>query len=133
LRYGRRVTCWTSAALCAVGGALLLAAVPDRSVALGAVYAAGLGVMIWLLRRLVRSTGPRQDTLLVAAIAIVGRGLVMTLLAHLSMRPLGWTTLQQALVVLALGVLTLGLASDMLRYGPRVSGRVPALERAERR
>jgi 4-hydroxybenzoate polyprenyltransferase len=132
VRYGRVATCRTSAVLCLVGGVVLLLAVPDRSVALVAVYAVGLAVLVWLLARLARSTGPRQDTLLVAAVAILGRGLVMTLLAHLSMRPLAWTTLQQALVVLALGVLTLGLTSDMLRYGPRVRGRVPAAAAVQR-
>jgi len=126
VRYGRQVTCRTSAVLCVVGGAVLLLAVPDRSAALVAVYAGGLAVVVWLLVRLASSTGPRQDTVLVAAVAIVGRGLLLALLAHLSMRPLGWTVLQQALVVLALGVLTVGLASDMLRYGPRVRGTVPA-------
>ena len=49
VRYGRRVTCRTSAVLCVVGGAVLLLAVPDRSVALVAVYAGGLAVVVWLL------------------------------------------------------------------------------------
>jgi len=122
VRYGRQVTCRTSA--------VLLLAVPDRSVALVVVYAVGLAIVVWLLVRLASSAGPRQDTVLVAAVAIIGRGLLMALLAHLSMRPLGWTVLQQALVVLALGVLTVGLASDMLRYGPRVRGTAPVLEQS---
>lgn len=133
VRYGRTATCWTSGVLCVAGAVLLMVAVPDRSAALVAVYGVGVAVTGWLLARLARSAGPRQDTVLVATFAIVGRGLVLALLAHLSMRPLGWTLLPQALVVLAIGVLTLGLASDMLRHGPRVGGRVPTLERAAAR
>ncbi|GAB3592433.1 hypothetical protein GCM10027446_13130 [Angustibacter peucedani] len=126
VRHGRVVTCRVSAALCVVGGALLVAAVPDRTPALVAVYAAGLVAVVALLQRLSRSTSPRDDTLLVAAVAVVGRGLVLTLLAHLSARPLGWAAWQQAVLLLAVGGLTAGLAYDLLRHGPRVRGQVPA-------
>jgi len=126
VRHGRVVTCWASAALCVAGGALLVAAVPDRTPSLIASYAVGLAVVVGLLRRLSRTTSPRDDTVLVGAVAVIGRGLVAVLLAHLSVRPLGWAGWQQAALLLAITLVTLGLASDLLRHGPRVSGRAPS-------
>ncbi|GAA4349681.1 UbiA family prenyltransferase [Angustibacter luteus] len=126
VRHGRVVTCRVSAALSVLGGGLLMAAVPDRTPALVGLYVVGLAAVVALLRRLSRTTSPRDDTVLVGAIAVVGRGLVAGLLAHLAMRPLGWTAWQQALTLLALGVLTAGLASDLLRHGPQVRGTAPA-------
>jgi hypothetical protein len=120
VRYGRRATVRASAALCALGGATLMLAAPDRGMALVCVYVVGLAMMLWLLVRLGRSSTPRLDERLISAIAILGRFLLFALLAHLSMRSLGWTALQAALVLVALGALMLGLASDMLRLGPRV-------------
>ncbi|WP_426564904.1 UbiA family prenyltransferase [Angustibacter sp. McL0619] len=126
VRYGRVVTCRVSAVLCVVGGGLLLAAVPDRTLTLVAVYVVGLVAVVALLVRLSRVSSPREDTVLVGAITVLGRGMLVTLLAHLSMRPMGWTVWQQAATLIALGLLTGGLASDLLRHGPQVRGRVPA-------
>ncbi len=127
VRHGRVATCRVSAALCVVGGGLLVVAVPDRTPALVAVYALGLVAVVELLRRLARSTSPRDDVLLVGAVAVLGRGLVAALLAHLSMRPLGWGAWQQAAVLTAVGAVTGGLASDLLRHGARVRPAVPAV------
>jgi 4-hydroxybenzoate polyprenyltransferase len=126
VRHGRVVTCRVSAVLCVVGGGLLVAAVPDRTPSLVASYAVGLAAVVVLLLRLSRASSPRDDTVLVGAVAVVGRGLVAVLLAHLSMRPLGWTAGKQAALLLAVTVVTLGLASDLLRLGPRVSGSAPS-------
>jgi 4-hydroxybenzoate polyprenyltransferase len=126
VRHGRVVTCRVSALLSVLGGGLLLLAVPDRTPSLVAAYVAGLLAVVALLARLSRVSSPREDTVLVGAIAVLGRGLLVTLLAHLSMRPLGWVAWQQAAVLLALAVLTGGLASDLLRHGPQVRGSVPA-------
>ena len=67
VRHGRVVTCRVSAALCVLGGGLLLAAVPDRTPALVGLYVAGLAAVVALLWRLSRTTSPRDDTVLVGA------------------------------------------------------------------
>jgi hypothetical protein len=81
--------------------------------------------VVVLLARLARVSSPRDDMVLVGAVAVVGRGLLTALLAHLSMRPTGWVAWQQAVVLAAIAVLTGGLVDDLLRHGPQVRGRVP--------
>jgi 4-hydroxybenzoate polyprenyltransferase len=130
VRRGRVVTCRTSAGFWVVATGLLLVAVPDRTPSLIASYVIAMLAVLGLLSRLAVSTSPRRDTLLIGAIAIVGRGVGLTLLAHLSMRPMGWAAWQQAAVVLALTAFMAGLTGEFLRNGPRVRGHVPQLPAA---
>ncbi|GMA87985.1 hypothetical protein GCM10025868_32350 [Angustibacter aerolatus] len=55
VRHGRLVTCRVSAVACVLGGALLVAAVPDRTPALVSSYAVGLSGVVVLLALLARS------------------------------------------------------------------------------
>jgi 4-hydroxybenzoate polyprenyltransferase len=118
VRHGRRRTCAFSACCWTAGMAVLLAAVPRPTTALAAAFTGGLAGALWLLRRLAAAPGARQDEWLIAGLAIIGRGVILLLLAHLSMLQTGWSGSRNALVIGGLGVLTAGLAASMVRHGP---------------
>ena len=126
VRHGRVWTCRFSAVCWTLGTVLAVAALPGVTPSLVAVSTAYLGAALWLLHRLSRDDHPRREALLISAAAIVGRGLLLTVLAQLSVRPLHWSPWAQAATLLALLVLTLGQASTMLREGPASRLRVPA-------
>jgi 4-hydroxybenzoate polyprenyltransferase len=119
VRHGRVATCRFSAAGWAAGGALLLAGVPAPSPALYASVAVHLAAVLWLLRRLAAERHPHRETRLISCAAIVGRGLLLTLLAHESALPPHRSPAACAALLAALSALTLGQAYVMLRYGPR--------------
>jgi 4-hydroxybenzoate polyprenyltransferase len=118
VRHGRRWTCAFSACCWAAGMAVLLAAVPRPTPALAAALAGCLAGALWLLRRLATAPGARQDEFLIAGLAIIGRGVILLLLAHLSMLQTGWPGSRNAVVIGGLGVLTAGMAASMVRHGP---------------
>jgi 4-hydroxybenzoate polyprenyltransferase len=126
VRHGRRATCIFSAAFLALGVAVL-PFVRDLTVAMIGAYAFGLGVTLLLLRALARSTGARRDTALIAAIAIMGRGLLVTLYAHFAMTAAHWSTAAVSAIITALSVVFAGSARDMVRRGgPLTTSTVPA-------
>src|SRR5204863_4707493 len=90
VRHGRTATCAFSAT-CWVLGAIALLGVRGASWSLAATYATFVGVALALLRALARDGGARRDERLIAAIAIVGRAMVVTLIAHLSMTDARWS------------------------------------------
>jgi 4-hydroxybenzoate polyprenyltransferase len=118
VRYGRRRTCVFSACCWTAGLIVLLATVHRPTVALAIVYAGCLAGALWLLCRLATAEGGRREECLIAAIAIIGRGVVLLLFAHLSMTASGWPGWRYALVIGVLGVLTAGMATSMARHGP---------------
>ncbi len=125
VRYGRRRTCSVSAACWVAGAALLLAGVgsPPPSLVLG--YVLGVAAALGLLRALAAAGGPRRDEALISATAIVGRGLLLLLLAHLSIAAAGWSGPGHDAALAAL-VLVLGAqAYGMARYGPSTRTAVP--------
>ena len=128
VRHGRELTCRFSAACWTAGGVLLLAAVPHRTSAFVGVTALQLGAALWLLNRLRSETHPRRETALISALAIVGRGMIIVLLAHLSTGQFHWSGPAQSALLAALCLLTLGQAYSMVRYGPTSRLRVPATE-----
>jgi 4-hydroxybenzoate polyprenyltransferase len=125
VRHGRRATCQFAAIGWLAGSALTVTAMSWRgnaSVTLNAIYGAALAGVLVLLRALAVDHGPRRDELIISAIAIVGRGQLLTLLVTLSM-----TKHPELLspVVAALAVVTAGQAYDMLRRGPVMRRTVP--------
>ena len=118
VRHGRRWTCAFSACCWTAGMAVLLAAVHRPSTALAAAFAGCLAGALWLLRRLAAAPGARQDEWLISGLAIIGRGVILLLLAHLSMLETGWPGWRNALVIGGLGMLTAGMAASMVRHGP---------------
>jgi 4-hydroxybenzoate polyprenyltransferase len=125
VRHRRRRTCATSAGFW-VAGSVLLGVVRDVTPALVGAYVLCLAAALALLGALSRDRGPRRDEGLVSAIAIVGRGMIVLLLAHLSVTDAGWSAAAYDAVLGTLTVLTLGQAWTMVSRGPRAALTVPA-------
>jgi 4-hydroxybenzoate polyprenyltransferase len=121
VRHGRRPTCVVSA-MCWIGGSILLSVVRGFTVVLGIALAVELAVelafVLVLLALLSIDRGARGDEWLVSAIAILGRGTIVVLLAHLSMLDAHWPALAHALVLGSVVTITSAQAWTMLRFGP---------------
>jgi hypothetical protein len=91
-------------------GSATLAAVKQPTWMLAGAWAAQLALALWLLRALSFERGARHDEALISAIAIVGRGMLVLLLAHLTLIGAHWPALTSLAVVGALAASTLGLA-----------------------
>ena len=63
---------------------------------------------------------------IIGAIAILGRGMLLLLLAHLSMVQAGWAAWRYDATIGALAVLIGGQAVSMARHGPVTSTTIPA-------
>lgn len=124
VRHGRRVTCAVSA-VCWLLGLVTLAAVREPTPEIAVAYVLHVTAALLLLRALARDGGPRRDVALVAAIAIVGRGVVLALVAHLGMTDAGWSRPAYALTLCSLGTVMLGQAWTMARRGPRMRATMP--------
>ena len=125
VRHGRRRTCVLSAASLVLGSATL-AAVERPTPALALAWAVLLALALWLLRGLSVDRGPRRDEALIAGIAITGRGMLVTLLAHYSMTGAGWPAPAYLAVMGALLIITVAQARTMVRRGPSTRLTVPA-------
>jgi hypothetical protein len=82
-----------------------------------------------LLRAVSADRGPRRDEALIAAIAITGRGMILLLLAHLSMTDAHWAAWRYDAVLAALAAVTAGPAWSMIRHGPASRLTVPVRDR----
>lgn len=120
VRHGRRVTCVFSACCWVAGTAVIMAVVRQPTPALLAAQAGCALAALALLRMLASDPGPRQEELVISAIAIIGRGMVVMLLAHLAMRDAHWSAVLSSTVVAGLAVVIAGQATGMLRHGPAV-------------
>jgi 4-hydroxybenzoate polyprenyltransferase len=129
VRHGREATCRTSAA-CWIIGAATLAAAPGLSPTVAATQAALLAAALVLLHHLRTAGGPRRDERIISALAIVGRGMVLVVIAHLGAVDAGRSGLVAAALAVALTAISLADARAMLRYGPRVRLQLPADMRA---
>ncbi|MDQ6909887.1 MAG: hypothetical protein M3Z84_03735 [Actinomycetota bacterium] len=124
MRHGRRATCGLSA-LCWVAGATVLVGVRGAEVAYVITEGVCAVAALALLRALADDRGPRRDERLISAIAIVGRGMIVILIGHLSTTNLGSPALQYDAILAALAVITIGQAWTMLARGPAVRLTVP--------
>ena len=117
VRHGRRWTCAASA-VCWTAGTATLGAVRGFTWGLIVANAVYLALALWLLARLSTERGTRSDENTISAIAITGRGMLVTVLAHFSMAGAHWAPPAYSAVLAALVTLTLGQAATMLRHGP---------------
>jgi 4-hydroxybenzoate polyprenyltransferase len=124
VRHGRRATCVLSAVFL-VADVTVLPFVRDVTVALAGAYVTYMGASLLLLRALARSTSARHDELLVSAIAILGRGMLVTLYAHFAIVAAGWSAAAATALIVVLAAVVLGTTRDMLRHGPRSRSFVP--------
>ncbi|GAA1850892.1 UbiA prenyltransferase family protein [Actinomadura bangladeshensis] len=121
VRHGRRWTCAFSALCWIAGTVMLVAAVRHPTLHVVAVNAVYLAAALLLLRALATERGARRDEHLIAAIAIVGRGIVLSLLVHLALTNAHWPTPWYAAVMTALVACLLSQAVVMARRGPAVT------------
>jgi 4-hydroxybenzoate polyprenyltransferase len=132
IRHGRGPTCIFSAGCWLAGTILMLAATRRMTLPFAVAEVACLAGALVLLRALAASGGGRRDEAIISAIAIVGRAMVLLLLAHLSMMPPGrtgpggWTTAWYDLVIAGIAVTFAGQAWTMARRGPASRLRVPS-------
>lgn len=120
VRHGRRWTCLFSGCCWVVGAAVLLAAAGTPSGVLVSTYAICVVMALALLRALSVERGARRDEWLISAIAIVGRGMILVLLAHLAMVHAQVPIMAYDAVLAAIALLTAGQAGAMVRSGPVV-------------
>jgi 4-hydroxybenzoate polyprenyltransferase len=126
VRHGRGWTCAFSACCWLAGTGVILAAVHQQVPVLAAAESGCLAAALALLRALSGSRNARRDEAIVSALAIIGRGMVLLLLAHLSMISAGWRPLSYDLVMAMLCLLISGPTASMLAYGPVSRSRMPS-------
>jgi 4-hydroxybenzoate polyprenyltransferase len=132
VRHGRVPTCVFSSCCWLAGSALMLAATRRMTLPFAAAEVACLVGALVLLRALAADRGGRRDEAIISAIAIIGRAMVLLLLAHLSMMPPSptlpgeWTTLSYDVVIAGITVTCAGQAWTMARRGPVARLVVPA-------
>jgi 4-hydroxybenzoate polyprenyltransferase len=79
----------------------------------------------WAVGRWAVARGGHRDEALITAIAIVGRGMILLLLAHLSMESAGWPAIRYDAVIGLLGIMIAGQATSMVRHGPITRRTIP--------
>ncbi len=132
VRHGRLPTCVFSASCWLAGTILILAAARRMTLPFAVVEGACLAGALVLLRALAADRGGRRDEAIISAMAIVGRAMVLLLLAHLSMMPAsrtgpsGWTTAWYNVVIATIALTCAGQAWTMARHGPVARLAVPA-------
>jgi hypothetical protein len=118
VRHGRRATSRFSAVCWVAGTTVLVAGAPAVTAVFACTQTLALGLALAMLRLLAAADHPRRQERLISAIAIVGRGMIVMLLAHLAMTAAGWPAVRYDLVLAALAMLMTGQATMMYRYGP---------------
>jgi 4-hydroxybenzoate polyprenyltransferase len=124
VRHGRGWTCVCSATGW-VTGSIALLGIRGVTVPLVLAQVVWVTTALVLLRALSQDRGARRDEWLISAIAVVGRGMVLTLVIHLGTTDAGWTPWAAAAALAAVVVVLLGQAVTMARHGPIGRFRVP--------
>jgi hypothetical protein len=131
VRHGRRATCSVSAAAFVAGTVGMLVAIQHVTATLACFEAAFLAGVLAALRALRAEPTARREEALISSIAILGRGMLLLVLAHLSMMAAHWARpwYVAVLVLLSLGIL--GQAARMMLQGPVTRLTVPGWMAAE--
>lgn len=111
IRQGRHRTCAFSAA-CWIAGSGALVVLAPLPAAVAAVFVAYLACVLHGLYVLARGDGYVTDQVVIAAIALVGRGMCITVLAHLTMTAEGWAAADQALLQVLVGAAFVALYAE---------------------
>lgn len=124
VRHGRRRTCLVSGIAWVVGSVALVGV---RSVSVPLVLAQVVWVVaaLVLLRALSASRRPRRDEALISAIAILGRGMLLSVIAHLGMADAHWPAMAAGAALAAIVVVCMGQAITMANKGPTRRLRLP--------
>lgn len=118
VRHGRVATCRLSAAGWLVGLAVL-PAIRGATPVLVASWVVLTGLALVLLRGLAAAGGARRDEAIVGGLALCGRGVVVLVVAHLTLVDAGWAPAGAASVLVAVAATTVGQVLSMVRHGPR--------------
>jgi len=117
VRHGRRPTCAVSSVAFVAGSITMVVAVQHLTVLLVSAEGVCLACVLAALRAL--AAGPaRREEALISSIAILGRGMVLLVLAHLSAVGGHWPRPGYVAVLTLLCVGTLGQAARMVLVGP---------------
>lgn len=119
VRRGRRATCALSGIFWTAGGALLVATTPHPTVSYITTTGAGIVGVLVLLRALANERSARRDEAIISGIAIIGRAVLVVLVAQLSMTDKHWPLLQANAALACIAVITVGAVASMLKHGPR--------------
>jgi 4-hydroxybenzoate polyprenyltransferase len=115
VRHGRRVTCAVSGVCWVAGSLLLVVATPGTGWVFALCQAVSAAVVVALVVALARTGSHQREERLVSALAIVGRASVAAVFFQVTAdRP--WVG---TLCVACVTVLSVALAGEMLRHGPR--------------
>jgi 4-hydroxybenzoate polyprenyltransferase len=115
VRHGRPATCALSAVCWCAGCALLVVATPGATWWYAACQVVLTAVAVLLVARLARTTRHRDEERLVSSLAIIGRASVASLFVQVAAAAPG----AAAYGVVGFTLLSLLLAAEMLRLGPR--------------
>lgn len=126
VRRGRRATCAVSAIFWTAGGALLVATTPHPTASYIATTSAGLVGVLVLLRALTNEHSARRDEAIISGIAIIGRGMLVLLVAQLSMTDKHWLPLPANATLACIAILTAGAVRTMRVHGPHSNLVAPA-------
>jgi 4-hydroxybenzoate polyprenyltransferase len=125
VRHGRRATCAASSAAFLAGTITMVVAVQHRTALLACAEAVCLACVLAALRALGAGPAGRGEEALISSIAILGRGMVLLVLAHLSIVTAHWPRPWYVVVLVLLSLGTLGQAARMLLVGPVTRLTVP--------
>ena len=126
LRYGRRTTCITSGSCYVTGTGALTLVMPITSPGFVAFALFG-GCALYGLYALARPVPQFAESNVISAIAMLGRGMAVTLLAHYSMIDLGHSVSRQILVCALLTTLFAWVSWCIVREAPLPSSSPPAV------
>ncbi|HEY7324717.1 MAG TPA: UbiA family prenyltransferase [Streptosporangiaceae bacterium] len=125
VRHGRRATCAVSAAAFVAGNVGMLIAIQHVTATLACAEAACLAGVLAALRALSAGPTARREEALISSIAILGRGMLLLALAHLSIVAAHWPRAWYVVVLALVGLGTLGQAARMIWAGPVTRLTVP--------
>jgi 4-hydroxybenzoate polyprenyltransferase len=131
VRHGRRATCAVSAAAFVAGTAGMLVAIQHVTAALAGAEAVCLACVLAALRALGAGPAARREEALISSIAILGRGMLLLVLAHLSIISAHWPRPWYVAVLTLLSLGIFGQAARMILLGPVTRLTVPGWMTAE--
>lgn len=113
VRQGRHRTCAFSAAcwLAGSGALIVMTPLPAAVVAVFVAYLVCVGHALYLLAR---SADPVADGAIIGGIAQIGRGMCISVLAHLTMTSEGWTVTDQTVVHALVAVAFVALYAELV-------------------
>lgn len=113
VRQGRHRTCAFSAA-CWLAGSGALVVLAPLSAAVVAAFAAYLACVGYALYLLARSEDRVADEAIIGGIAQIGRGMCVSVLAHLTMTSEGWAVVDQTVVQSLVAIAFVGLYAELV-------------------